>query len=64
VSVVLNNQHTDENEQTQAHESPAFFSRRSTSANNPWLVINMERFNFGGSLSRVLARQQAQLFGR
>jgi hypothetical protein len=40
------------------------FFRRSTSANNPWLVLNMEQFNFEGSLSRVLARQQAQQFGR
>jgi hypothetical protein len=41
-----------------------FFSRLSTSANNPWLILNMEQFNFGGSLSRVLAREQAQQFGR
>jgi hypothetical protein len=40
------------------------FSRRSTRAHNAWLILNMEQFNFEGSLSRVLARQQAQLFGR
>jgi hypothetical protein len=40
------------------------FSRRSTRAHNTWLILNMEQFNFEGSLSRVLARQQAQQFGR
>jgi hypothetical protein len=40
------------------------FSRRSTSAHDAWLILNMKQFNFEGSLSRVLARQQAQQFGR
>jgi hypothetical protein len=40
------------------------FSRRSLRAHNPWLILNMELFNFGGSLSQVIARQQAQQFGR
>jgi len=40
------------------------FSRRPTRARNAWLILNMQQFNFEGSLSRVLARQQAQQFGR
>jgi len=40
------------------------FFRRSTRARNAWLILNMQQFNFEGSLSRVLARQQAQQFGR
>jgi hypothetical protein len=39
-------------------------SRRSNAAHNPWLILNLELFNFGGSLSRVVAREQAQQFGR
>ena len=38
--------------------------RRSSAAHCPWLIPNTELFNFGGSLSQVLARQQAQQFGR
>jgi len=40
------------------------FSRRSTDAHNPWLILSMEQFNFGGGLSQVIAREQAQQFGR
>ena len=40
------------------------FSRRSTSTHNAWLILNMELFNFNGGLSQVVARQQAQQFGR
>jgi hypothetical protein len=41
-----------------------FFSRRSPVACNPWLILNMELFNFSGGLSQVVARQQAQQFDR
>ena len=40
------------------------FSRRSTTAHNPWLVLNLELFNFGGGWSQLLAREQAQQLGR
>jgi hypothetical protein len=40
------------------------FSRRSTTAHNPWLILNMGLFNFGGGWSQLLARQQAQQSGR
>ena len=33
------------------------FSRRSPIARNPWLILNMELFNFSGGLSQLLARQ-------
>ena len=38
--------------------------RRSSAAHGPWLIPNTELFNFGGSLSQVLTRQQEQQFGR
>jgi len=40
------------------------FSRRSPVARNPWLILNMEFFNFSGGLSQLVARQQAQQFSR
>ena len=39
-------------------------SRRQTTAHNPWLLLNLELFNFGDSLARTIAREQAQQFGR
>ena len=38
--------------------------RRSSPAHGPWLILNMELFNFGSSSSQMLTRQQAQQFGR
>jgi hypothetical protein len=40
------------------------FSQRSPIARNQWFILNMELFNFSGGLSQVVARQQAQQFGR
>jgi hypothetical protein len=40
------------------------FSLRSPVARNPWLILNMELFNFSGGLSQVVARQQTNQFGR
>jgi len=40
------------------------FSRRLRAAHNPWLILNMELFNFGNSLSQIIARQQVQQLGR
>jgi len=40
------------------------FSPRSPIARIPWLILNMELFNFSGGLRQVVARQQAQQFGR
>jgi hypothetical protein len=40
------------------------FSRPSPGARNPWLILNIKLFNFSGGLSQVVARQQAQQFGR
>jgi hypothetical protein len=40
------------------------FSRRSTIVRNPWLILNMELFNFGGGWSQLLARQQAEQLGK
>jgi hypothetical protein len=37
---------------------------RSPATRNPWLILNMELFNFSGGLSQLVARQQAQQFGR
>jgi hypothetical protein len=42
----------------------AIFSRRPTTAHNPWLLLNLELFNFGDSVTRVVAQAQAQQFGR
>jgi hypothetical protein len=40
------------------------FSRRSTTTRNPWLILNLELFNFGGGWSQLLAREQAQQLDR
>jgi hypothetical protein len=40
------------------------FSRRSTTADNPWLIFNMHLFNVAGGWSQLLAKEQAQQFGR
>jgi hypothetical protein len=40
------------------------FSRRSTTAHDPWLIVNLEHFNFAGGWSQMIARQQAQHFRR
>jgi hypothetical protein len=40
------------------------FSRRFTTAGNPWLILNLELFNFGGGWSQLLAREQAEQLGR
>jgi len=42
------------------------FSRRARarSTHNRWLVLNLERFNFGGGWNELLARQQIQQFRR
>jgi hypothetical protein len=40
------------------------FSRRSTAARNPWLILNLELFNFGGGWGQLLAREQAEQLGR
>ena len=39
------------------------FSRPSA-ARNPWLILNLEFFNFGGGWSQLLAREQAERLGR
>jgi hypothetical protein len=39
-------------------------SRRSTRTHNPWLIFNMQLFNFAGGWSQLLAKKQAQQFGR
>jgi hypothetical protein len=40
------------------------FSRRSTPPHDPWLILNLEFFNFGGGWSQLLAREQAEQLGR
>jgi len=40
------------------------FSRRSTTVRDPWLILNLELFNFGGGWSQLLAREQAEQLGR
>ena len=38
------------------------FSRRSTGAQDPWLILNMQLFNFAAGWSQLLARQRARQF--
>jgi hypothetical protein len=40
------------------------FSRRFTTGRDPWLILNLELFNFGGGWSQLLARVQAEQLGR
>ena len=40
------------------------FGRRPRTAHNPWLIFNIEVFNFEAGWSQLLAKQQAQQFGR
>ncbi len=40
------------------------FSRRSTTAHNPWLVLNLELFNLAGRRNQLRAREQAEQFGK
>jgi hypothetical protein len=40
------------------------FSPRRNNAANPWLILNLALFNCAGGWSQLVARQQAQQFGR
>jgi hypothetical protein len=40
------------------------FSQRRTTAHNPWLVMNLELFNFAGGWNQLVANAQAQQFQR
>jgi hypothetical protein len=40
------------------------FSRRATPPHDPWLVFNLKLFNLAAGWSQLLAREQAEQFGR
>ena len=38
------------------------FSRRSATAHNRWLLLNMQTFNFASGWNQIVARAQTQQF--
>jgi hypothetical protein len=38
------------------------FSRRSATAHNRWLLLNMQMFNFASGWNQIVARAQTQQF--
>jgi hypothetical protein len=40
------------------------FPRHSTIAHDPWLVLNLERFNLAGRWNQLRAREQTEQFGK
>jgi hypothetical protein len=40
------------------------FSRRATTAQDPWLIFHIQHFNLAGGWSQLLMRQQARQFSR